>query len=127
MRTGHRYCLWTLLLPVLALPVHAQAPLPYSTYTNFDQIVEGTQARYPALTRISDPATNGPRAYTGFFFYQALQFDATGRYALGMRVNFEGREVEPGDRGEIGFVDHMQKKRGVAHETHTTGSPRLDG
>ena len=78
-------------LMAIASPAHARDRLPYTTYTSFDQIVEGTEARYPALTRISDPGTNGSRAYTGFFFYQALRFDATGRYALGMRVSFQGR------------------------------------
>ena len=94
-----------IFLMVLTWFVYAQDNLPYTTYTSFDQIVEGIEARYPALTRISDPGTNVSKAYTGFFFYQALQFDATGRYALGMKVNFEGREVEPGDRAEIGYVD----------------------
>lgn len=103
-----------ILLVAFASPNHAQDPLPYTTYTTFEQIVEGTAARYPTLTRISDPSTKGPRAYTGFFFYQALQFDATGRYALGMKVSFEGREVEPGDRGEIGYVDLEQGNQWTA-------------
>jgi len=94
-----------IFLMVLTGHIYAKDNLPYTTYTSFDQIVEGTEARYPVLTRISDPGTKGFQAYTGFFFYQALQFDATGRYALGMKVNFEGREVEPGDRAEIGYVD----------------------
>jgi hypothetical protein len=89
----------------IACASHAQDLLPYTTYASFDEIVEGTAARYPALTRISNPGASGSRSYTGFFFYQALQFDDTGRYALGMKVRFEGREVEAGDRAEIGYID----------------------
>ena len=43
--------------------------------------------------------------YTGFFFYQCLQFDPTGRYILGMRVHCQNRDVQPTDRGEIGIID----------------------
>jgi hypothetical protein len=93
------------LLAALPWPVRAQDNLPYTTHTNFDQIVQRNDACYPKLTRISNPGTNGRRAYSGFFFYQALQFDATGRYALGMKVYFEGREVELGDRGDVGYID----------------------
>ena len=67
--------------------------------------MEGRNARYPAITRVSDPAVTGQRAYTGFFFYQCLQFDATGRYLLGMKVYIQNRVVQPSDRGDIGFVN----------------------
>ena len=89
----------------LASPAHAQENLPYTTYTSFSQVLEGRNTRYAAVTRISDPGTNGHRAYTGFFFYQCLQFDATGRYLLGMRVYFQNRLVEPTDRAAIGYFD----------------------
>src|SRR4026207_1543612 len=89
----------------LALPVEAQNDLPYTTYTSFNQLMEGRNARYPAITRVSDPALTGQRAYTGFFFYQCLQFDATGRYLLGMKVYIQNRVVQPADRGDIGFID----------------------
>ena len=45
------------------------------------------------------------RIYTGFFFYQCLQFDPTDRYVLGMRVHCQNRDVRPTDRGEIGVID----------------------
>jgi len=66
-------------LMALTWPVHAQNNLPYTTYTNFSQVMQGIDARYPALTRVSDPGSSGHAVYTGFFFYQCLQFDATGR------------------------------------------------
>jgi len=69
----------------LAWPVHAQNSLPYTTYTSFNQLLEGRNARYPTITRVSYPGTTEHPVYTGFFFYQCLQFDTTGRYLLGMR------------------------------------------
>ncbi len=90
---------------MLAPAVHAQADLPYTTYTSFSQVLEGSKARYPAISRVSDPGASGHRAYTGFFFYQCLQFDTTGRYLLGMRVYVQNRDVQPDDRGDIGYID----------------------
>ena len=80
----------------------AQDDLSYTTYTSFNQVLEGRNTRYPAITRVSDPGVNGQRAYTGFFFYQCLQFDRTGRYLLGMRVYVQNRAVQPTDHGDIG-------------------------
>jgi hypothetical protein len=88
-----------------AWPVHAQDSLPYTTYTSFDQLLERRDARHPAITRVSDPGTAEHPAYTGFFFYQCLQFDTTGRYLLGMRVYFQNRDVKPTDHADIGYID----------------------
>jgi len=85
--------------------VHAQGDLPYTTYTRFDQVLEGRDARHPAIARVSDPGTGARRAYTGSFFYQILPFDATGRHLLGMRVYFQSRDIKPDDRGDIGTID----------------------
>ena len=35
----------------------------------------------------------------------ALQFDVSGRYALGMKVYFQDRDVEISDKGDIGYFD----------------------
>ena len=94
-----------IFLIALAWPVHAKDNLPYTTYTSFNQLLEGRNARYPAITRVSDPGNSEHRVYTGFFFYQCLQFDTTGRYLLGMRVYFEYRDIQPTDRGDVGFID----------------------
>jgi len=93
------------LLVALARPVHAQDNPPYTTYTDFNKVLEGIDAKYPAMARVSDPGTSAHPIYTGFFFYQCLQFDATGRYLLGMRISFEYRDIQPTDRGDIGFID----------------------
>lgn len=43
--------------------------------------------------------------YHWFGYYDKLQVDPTGRYALGMKVNFEGRSPVATDTLEIGMVD----------------------
>ena len=90
-----------------ALAVQGQDRLPYTTYTSFSQVLllEDSDAHYPVITRVSHPGSSTHRAYTGFFFYQCLQFDTTGRYLLGMRIYFQNRSVQPDDRGDIGFID----------------------
>jgi len=101
---------WGTVIFLLALPSagHAQQNLPYTTYTSFKQVLEGNNARYPTITRVSDPGTSGHPAYTGFFFYQCLQFDTTGRYLLGLKVYVQNRVVEPTDRGDIGYIDRKE-------------------
>ncbi len=57
------------------------------------------------LLRVSDPGSNEQPPYTGFWFYDEQQFDISGRYALGMKVYFQDRDVEQTDRGDIGYFD----------------------
>ena len=92
-------------LIALAWPAYSQGNLPYTTYTNFDQVLEGRNARYTALTRVSDPGTPERRMYNGFFFYGVHQFDTAGRYLLGLRVYFQSRDVKADDRGDVGYID----------------------
>ncbi len=92
-------------LMALAWPVHAQDNLPYTTYTSFDKLLGARDARYSAITRVSDPGPEEKRAYTGFFFYQVLQFDVSGRYLLGLRVYCQSRDVRADDRGDVGYID----------------------
>ena len=40
-----------------------------------------------------------------FGYYDKLQFDATSRYVLGMRVDFEGRQPRPDDSIAVGVID----------------------
>ena len=44
----------SIFLVALAWPVYAQENLPFTTYTNFDQVLEARNARYPTMTRVSD-------------------------------------------------------------------------
>src|SRR5262245_17098034 len=94
-----------LLLTGLTWGAGAREELSYTTYTNFDQVLKVRDARYVDVTRVSDPGTREHPVYTGFFFYQVLQFDATGRYAAAMKVYFENREVRADDRADVGFID----------------------
>ncbi len=48
--------------------------------------------------------TKGPK-FHWFGYYDKLQFDPTGRYVLGMEVDFEGRSPKPDDVIKIGMVD----------------------
>jgi hypothetical protein len=93
------------LLMGLAGLALGQDQLPYTSCTNFEQVLATRQARYPALIRVSDPGSAARRMYTGFFFYQVLQFDPTGRYLLGLRVYCQSRDVKPDDRGDVGYID----------------------
>lgn len=48
--------------------------------------------------------TRGPK-FHWFAYYDKLQFDPTGRYALGMEVDFEHRSPKPDDAIRVGMVD----------------------
>ena len=48
--------------------------------------------------------TSGP-LYHWFAYYDKLQVDPSGRYALGMETDFEGRSPEAGDVIGIGLID----------------------
>ena len=48
--------------------------------------------------------TRGPK-FHWFSYYDKLQFDPTGRYVLGMEVDFEHRCPRPDDAVKIGMVD----------------------
>src|SRR5438093_108755 len=98
-----------ILLMTLGSAAQAQDHLTYTTCTSFSEVLEWGNVRALAITRASDPGPTGRPAYTGFFFYQCLQFDSTGRYLLGMKVYFQNRVVEPADRGDVGFIDLKDK------------------
>jgi hypothetical protein len=88
-----------------------EEPADYTVYPDFVRVLEAQGARYPPLTRVSDPGTPEKPIYTGFFFYQCLQFDTTGRYLLGMRVDFDKRNIRPDDQAEIGVIDLKDKNK----------------
>jgi hypothetical protein len=48
--------------------------------------------------------TRGPK-YHWFGYYDKLEFDPTGRYVLGMEVDFQGRAPRPDDVIRVGMVD----------------------
>jgi len=93
---------WSIIVWSLAASAAAQE---YSTCTTWDDLVEGKNVRYASVIRVSDPGTKSRPMYTGFWFYDELQFDISGRFALGLKVYFQGRDVAPSDRGDIGYID----------------------
>lgn len=56
--------------------------------------------------------TRGPK-FHWFAYYDKLQFDPTGRYALGMEVDFEHRSPRPDDVIRIGMVDLQDNDRWI--------------
>ncbi len=77
----------------------------YSTCESWEELVEGDSFHYVTPVRVSDPGSKEQPSYTGFWFYDEQQFDKTGRYALGMKVYFQERDVVPSDQGDIGYID----------------------
>ncbi len=56
--------------------------------------------------------TRGPK-FHWFGYYDKLQFDPTGRYVLGMEVDFEHRSPRPEDVIRIGMVDTAEGDRWI--------------
>ena len=81
----------------------------YTTYRTWNELVEGTNAKYAPIRRVSNPGTSADPAYTGFWFFGIEQFDPNGRYMLGMSVPFQNRDVTPTDKADIGFIDLQNK------------------
>ncbi|HOQ29784.1 MAG TPA: hypothetical protein PLH36_13680, partial [Armatimonadota bacterium] len=48
--------------------------------------------------------TRGPK-FHWFAYYDKLQFDPSGRFILGMEVDFEHRSPQPGDVIKVGLID----------------------
>jgi len=60
----------------------------------------GSEAALPPAR----PITRGPK-FHWFAYYDKLQFDPTGRYALGMEADFDDRDARPDDVIRVGMVD----------------------
>jgi hypothetical protein len=68
----------------------------------------GSQSKLPPVR----PITHGPK-YHWFAYYDKLQFDPTGRYVLGMEIDFEHRSPKPNDVIKIGMVDLKDNDRWI--------------
>jgi len=66
-------------------------------------------AQSPPPVRV---VTKGPRHHW-FGYYDKLQFDPTGRFLLGMAVDFEHRSPRPDDVIELGMVDLQDGDRWI--------------
>ena len=94
--------IWILFVWSVAVSATAQ---DYSTCASWEKLIEGNNIQYASVVRVSDPGSKEKPSYTGFWFYDEHQFDPSGRYALAMKVYFQGRDVEPSDHGDIGYID----------------------
>ncbi len=71
-------------------------------------IAHSQEAKLPKVRAI----TQGPK-FHWFGYYDHLQIDPTGRYALGMEVDFEHRSPRPDDVIKVGMVDLQDGDRWV--------------
>lgn len=85
----------------------------YSICRTWQEVVSGESFHYAPIIRVSNPGTKEQPAYTGFWFYDGLQFDPTGRYALAMKVHFQNRDVTAEDQGEIGYFDRHNNNQWI--------------
>jgi len=83
----------------------------YSMCKTWHEVVARENLRYSPVIRVSEPGTKDRPAYSGFWFFEGLQFDDSGRYALAMKVDFQNRDVTPTDPGEIGYIDLQQNNK----------------
>ncbi|MFB0555538.1 MAG: hypothetical protein ACETWQ_19710 [Phycisphaerae bacterium] len=75
--------------------------------TDFPGLSAGnSESKLPPIRAI----TKGPK-FHWFSYYDKLQFDPSGRYALGMEVDFEHRSPKPNDVISIGMVDLKDNDR----------------
>jgi hypothetical protein len=91
-----------LVASICSMPAFAQE---YSTCKSWQEVVERQDLRYAPVIRVSEPGTTDQPTYTGFWFFEGLQFDESGRFVLAMKVHFHERDVTESDRGEIGYID----------------------
>jgi hypothetical protein len=68
-------------------------------------------AREPALPPVR-VVTRGPKHHW-FGYYDKLEFDPTGRYLLGMEVDFEHRAPTPKDEIAVGMIDLADSDRWI--------------
>jgi len=109
------------LICVLILTISCNSKKPsdlYSIYNSFDELLNAKDAKYFETVRVSPVGSQEDPMYHGFFFYncshyELYQFDPSGQFMLGMRIFIEGREVQPEDKGEIGYFDLQDKNKWI--------------
>jgi len=91
--------------------------LPFSPARR--RLLKSLAAGLPALGRSQGEKlppvraiTRGPK-FHWFGYYDKLQFDPSGRYALGMEVDFEHRSPRPDDAIKVGMVDLQDGDRWI--------------
>jgi hypothetical protein len=79
---------------------------------SISNLVGATQAAEQAEAAPIRTITRGPW-FHWFGYYDKLQFDPTGRYVLGMEVDFEHRSPKAEDTIRIGMVDLQDGDRWI--------------
>jgi hypothetical protein len=80
--------------------------------------LQGCAAALPLSTIRAQPLppvraiTRGPK-FHWFSYYDKLQFDPSGRYVLGMEVDFEHRSPRPEDEIRVGMIDVEEGDRWI--------------
>ncbi|MFC1508674.1 hypothetical protein ACFL60_03190 [Candidatus Omnitrophota bacterium] len=92
---------------VLLLSTTALSSEPFTNPVTQEKLPKRIESWVPAR-----PITRGP-AYHWFGYYDKLQFDPSGRYALGMEVDFEDRSPGPGDVIKVGMIDLQDNDRWI--------------
>jgi hypothetical protein len=87
----------------------------YSPYASWEAMDKATNAQCATVIRVS--GTNG---YTGFWFFGMEQFDVMNRYALGMTVYFQDRNVKADDVADVGYFDLPNGNKWTKIGTTTT-------
>ena len=72
------------------------------------QLFGAASSQLPPVRQI----TQGPK-FHWFGYYDKLEFDPTGRYVLGMEVDFEHRSPKPDDVIKVGMVDLQDNDRWI--------------
>lgn len=88
---------------VLTLPAATPAAEP-----TFQQLISAPNQKLPPVRAI----TRGPK-FHWFAYYDKLEFDPTGRYVLGMEVDFQHRSPRPDDLIKVGMVDLKQNDKWI--------------
>ena len=91
----------------LAAVVTLAAATPAAEPT-FQTIIDAPNQKLPPVRAI----TRGPK-FHWFAYYDKLEFDPTGRYVLGMEVDFQHRSPRPDDVIKVGMVDLEQNDKWI--------------
>ncbi len=91
----------------LAAVVTLAAATPAAEPT-FQRIIDAPNQKLPPVRAI----TRGPK-FHWFAYYDKLEFDPTGRYVLGMEVDFQHRSPRPDDPIKVGMVDLKQNDKWI--------------
>jgi len=87
-----------------------QGPTPQTTERTDVQELE--MPKTVAMPASIEKISQGPR-FHWFGYYDKLQFDPTGRYVLGMEVDFEHRSPTADDRIAVGMIDLADENRWI--------------